>query len=124
MRKFLKTQMVHSLSTTITDQEILQLIPKDDKDTMPTPLSKFTASDSDLISILELSHATLAAHSNYSDNRFIQLMEPRREAIFTDEEISQLFSFRGVSSIFILGFPSVRNYMNIYIISFDQMLTR
>ena len=59
MRKFLKTQMVHSLSTTITDQEILQLIPKDDKDTMPTPLSKFTASDSDLISILELSHTTL-----------------------------------------------------------------
>ena len=30
---------------------------------------------------------------------------------------------RGVSSIFIMGFPSVRNYINIFGISSDQLVT-
>lgn len=90
MRRFLKTQMIHSLSINVADQDLLQLTPKDDKENMPTPLSQFTTSDSDLISVLKLSQATMDVHCNYRDNYFIKLMEPTREAVFTEKETSCL----------------------------------
>ena len=38
MKKFLKTQLIHSLTPDYADQELLQLLPKDNKDT-PIPLT-------------------------------------------------------------------------------------
>ena len=58
--------------------------------TPPIPLLQFINFDRDIISALKLSHATLDVHCSYTDNYFIKLMEPTREAVFTEEDTTCL----------------------------------
>ena len=51
------------------------------------------------------------------------VLGPLMFLLYINDISTGIGSSRGVSRIFIMGFPSVRNYRNVLGISFDQLLT-
>lgn len=94
MTRFLKTQMIQSLATSIEDDNLLTILPnRSNEESISRPISYFTTSDSDLVRLLKLSHSTLdLEHCNYTDREhgILKLLNPTRESVFSAEEITHL----------------------------------
>ena len=93
MKRFLKTQIIHSLARNIEDQELLEILPNSDGVTYK-PSSHLT-SENDIVRLLHLSHSQLdLEQNNYADmdNAYVKLAGPSKEAVFGEEEMKLLVS--------------------------------
>ena len=90
MQKFLRTQMIQSLATKVNDTELLELAPKENQTNIKT-LSRCVNTDSELLTLLELSHGNLDPHvHSYKDNGYTELLLPHKELVFDNTEMRHL----------------------------------
>ena len=86
MQKFLRAQMIKSLSTNVNDTKLLELVPKE----CQTNIKAFSCcvnTDSELLTLLELSHGHLDAHvHSYEDSGYTDLLLPHKELVFDNTE--------------------------------------
>ena len=91
MQRFIRTQRVSYHYKKIADTEMLQLLPSNNE--IVKSCSFAVNSDSELLTLLELSQGTLDFNrANYSDTKYVKLLKPHVELIFDSHEIAQLHS--------------------------------
>ena len=90
MRRFLKSQRVCFLSSNvINDEDLVKLLPL--RTSSQISLSKSVNSDSELLSLLTLSHAMLELTPFlYVDNGYIKLLGSSREFVFNSSDMNDL----------------------------------
>lgn len=79
MHKFLRTQMIQSLSTKVSDSELLDLVPKENQTNIKA-LSRCVNTDSELLMFLKLSQGNFDVHAkSYEECGYTELLLPNQE---------------------------------------------
>ena len=87
MNRFLRTRIIQSMSATIDDEELKQMLPLNMHMYMQQSLSNYVTNDFDLLKLLNLSHGELRLQdSNYQDVGYTKLLDPTSERILSESE--------------------------------------
>ena len=93
MKKFIRSQVLQSITNDITDTELLGIFPSSYSTCTPTSLTSFIADDCQLVSVLKLSHSQLLIEEcSYKDIGLTKLLPPVKESVFDHREHSELIS--------------------------------
>lgn len=92
MHRFIRTQLIQSLSTTVHDQDLTKLTSRMGSKKISSGVHSIKC-DTDLITLLRLQHQCFDVNqSNYKDSGYTTLFQPTEELVFDSDDIEHLHS--------------------------------
>lgn len=86
MRRFIKDQLICSLSNKVHDEQLLHLLPLVDNSHLFLPSASSESSDCDILALLKLSHGPFDKPLSYIDNNYIKPVGTFKECVFSSVE--------------------------------------